>query len=85
VPEELCKTLETTNPIESALSVTRARTVRVKRWRPGDMQLRWCAAGLLEAERRFRRVRRYKKLNQLETVLQTAFTRKSLAPDIWVA
>jgi len=85
VPEELRKTLATTNPIESALSVTRARTGRVKRWRPGDMRLRWCSAGLLEAERRFRRVRGYNQLNQLETALQTAFTRKSLAPDTWVA
>jgi len=49
------------------------------------MRLIWCAAGLLEAERRFRRVRGYKQLYQLETALHTAFTAKSLAPDTWVA
>jgi putative transposase len=85
VPEELRKTLATTNLMESALSVTRTRIGRVKRWRPGDMRLRWCAAGLLETERRVRRIRGYKQLYQLETALQTAFTRESLAPDIWVA
>jgi putative transposase len=28
----------------------------VKRWQSGDMCLRWTAAGMLEAERQFRRV-----------------------------
>ena len=28
----------------------------VKRWRNGDMCLRWTAAGMLEAERQFRRI-----------------------------
>jgi hypothetical protein len=28
----------------------------VKRWRDGTMTLRWCAAGMLEADHQFRRV-----------------------------
>jgi putative transposase len=52
----LRRTLATTNPIESALSVTRRVTARVTRWRDGDMRKRWCAAGLLRAEAKFRRV-----------------------------
>jgi putative transposase len=53
----LRRTLATTNPIESALSVTRRVTARVTRWRDGDMRQRWCAAGLLRAEAKFRRVK----------------------------
>ena len=49
----LRRTLATTNPIESALSVTRRVTARVTRWRDGDMRKRWCTAGLLRAEAKF--------------------------------
>ncbi len=38
VPATLRRTLATTNPIESALSVTRRVTARVTRWRDGDMR-----------------------------------------------
>jgi hypothetical protein len=57
MPGALRRTLATTNPIESALSVTRLVTARVMRWRDGDMRRRWCAAGLLRAEAKFRRVK----------------------------
>jgi transposase-like protein len=53
----LRRTLCTTNPIESALSVTRRVAARVTRWRDGDMRRRWCVAGLLWAESKFRRVK----------------------------
>jgi hypothetical protein len=36
--------------------VTQRVTSRVTRWRDGDMRLRWCVAGLLRAESKFRRV-----------------------------
>jgi putative transposase len=70
VPEMLRKTLATTNPIESAFSVAETTTRRVKRWRDGDMRQRWCVAGLLDAERRFRRVKGYRHLNLLLDALQ---------------
>jgi len=54
-----------TNLIESALSVVRTTTRRVKRWRQGDMRLRWSAAALLAAETRFRRVRDYQSMEGL--------------------
>src|SRR5262245_56495206 len=38
------------------ISVARTVTDNVKRWRNGAMILRWTAAGVLEAERQFRRV-----------------------------
>jgi hypothetical protein len=58
----LRRTLATTNPIESALSVTRRVTARVTRWRDGDMRRRWCAAGLLRAESKFRRVKGHRAM-----------------------
>lgn len=49
--------LVTTNPIESSFSCVRKLTGRVKRWRSGLMKHRWCATGLLDAEKRFRRIK----------------------------
>lgn len=57
LPSPLTKTLGTTNPLESAFSVAEEATRRVKRWRAGDMRLRWFASAMLAAENRFRRVR----------------------------
>lgn len=69
VPELLRKTLATTNPIESAFSVAESVTRRVKRWRDGDMRERWCVAGLLDAERRFNRIKGHKHMPQLISAL----------------
>jgi putative transposase len=64
-PELLRKTLATTNPIESAFSVAESVTRRVKRWRDGDMRERWCVAGLMDAESRFRRIKGHRHMKQL--------------------
>jgi hypothetical protein len=37
----------------------------VKSWQSGDMRLRWSAAGMLEAERQFRRIIGYRDLAKL--------------------
>jgi transposase-like protein len=66
----LRRTLATTNPIESALSVTRRVTARVTRWRDGDMRRRWCGAGLLRAEEKFRRVKGHRALPGLLKALE---------------
>jgi putative transposase len=58
----LRRTLCSTNPIESALSVTQRVTARVTRWRDGDMRQRWCVAGLLRAESKFRRVKGHRSM-----------------------
>lgn len=42
----------------------------MKRWRSGQMALRWTAAGMLEAERQFRRVNGFKDLQQLKAALR---------------
>jgi hypothetical protein len=65
------RTLATTNPIESALSVTRRLTARVKRWREGDARRRWCVAGLLRAESKFRRVKGHRAMPAILKALET--------------
>src|SRR5262244_3807886 len=55
-------TFKSTNPIESMISVARTVTGNDKRWRDGRMNLRWTAAGVLEAEKQFRRVNGYRDL-----------------------
>jgi putative transposase len=61
----LRRTLSTTNAIESCLSTVRHVTHNVKRWQGGDHVARWTAAGLLEAEKKFRRVKGYRELPEL--------------------
>jgi putative transposase len=68
----LRRTLATTNPIESALRVTRRVTARVSRWRDGDMRRRWCVAGLLRAEAKFRRVKGHRAMPALLKALETS-------------
>lgn len=65
IKPELAVHLVTTNPIESAFSCVRKLTGRVKRWRGGMMKHRWCATGLLDAERRFRRIKGFTSMSQL--------------------
>jgi putative transposase len=42
----------------------------VTRWRDGQMVLRWTAAGMLNAERSFRRIKGYKQMPQLVAALK---------------
>jgi hypothetical protein len=53
----LAASLTNTNCIKSMISIARDTTRNVKRWRDGKMIKRWCAAGMLNAERRFRRLK----------------------------
>ena len=52
----LKRTLQSTNPCESMIEIVRRTSRNVKRWQSGDMCLRWTAAGMLEAERQFRKI-----------------------------
>jgi transposase-like protein len=65
----LARTLTTSNPIESMISIARTTNRNVTHWRDGQMVLRWTAAGLLNAQRSFRRVRGYKQMPQLVAAL----------------
>ena len=61
----LATTLTTSNPVESMISIARTTNRNVTRWRDGQMVLRWTAAGMLNAERSFRRIKGYKQMPQL--------------------
>ena len=65
----LARTLTTSNPIESMISIARTTNRNVTRWRDGHMVLRWTAAGMLNAERSFRRIKGYKQMPQLVQAL----------------
>jgi transposase-like protein len=66
----LRRSLATTNAAESLLSRTRHVKRNVKRWRSGQMMLRWVAAGVLEAVKGFRRVKGYADLPTLVAALR---------------
>jgi transposase-like protein len=69
INELLRQSLSSTNLIESCFSRTAAWTRRVKRWRNGQMVMRWGAAALLVAEAGFQRVRGYAHLPGLKAAL----------------
>jgi putative transposase len=73
VPPTLARTLRSTNCIESMISVCRERASNVKRWRDGQMALRWCAAGMVEAGKQFRRVNGHPHLPPLRAALEREF------------
>lgn len=72
IPGLLRLSLASTNTVESALSVVRAKAGRVKRWRSGQQAERWVGIGLLAAESRFRRIRGYRLIPMLQTALRRA-------------
>ena len=69
VPPTLARTLRSTNAIESMLEICRDHSANVKRWRDGRMVLRWCAAGMVEASKQFRRVNGFLHLPSLRDAL----------------
>jgi putative transposase len=70
VPPTLARTLHSTNPIESMIEICREHAGNLKRWRDGQMALRWCAAGMVEAGKQFRRVNGFMHLPALRAALE---------------
>jgi transposase-like protein len=70
LPLVLRQSLQTTNIIESGLSIVRDVSGNVKNWRNGRMAVRWAATGLMVAEKRFRRIKGYRSLPVLVDALQ---------------
>ena len=70
VPPTLARTLRSTNAVESMISICRDHARNVKRWRDGQMALRWCAAGMVEASKQFRRVNGHLHLPALRASLE---------------
>ena len=70
VPPSLARTLRSTNAIESMIEICRDHSANVKRWRDGEMALRWCAAGMAEAAKQFRKVNGFSHLPALKKALE---------------
>jgi putative transposase len=81
VPPTLARTLRSTNAIESMISICRDRSANVKRWRDGQMALRWCAAGMVEAGKQFRRVNGHLHLRTLRAALERHVATENLAAN----
>jgi len=76
VTGSLKRTLESTNPCESMLEIVRRTQRNVKRWSSGEMALRWTAAGMLEAERQFRKIIGYRDLATLVVAIERDHDRR---------
>lgn len=86
VPEQLRRTLSSTNVIESAFSIVETVCRNVKRWRHGDHIERWIASGLLVAERQFRKVIGHREIPMfLSSMVNIAGSKKPIAKGTAVA
>jgi putative transposase len=56
------------------IGICRATSRNVKRWQNGDMCLRWTAAGMIEAERQFRKIIGYTHLATLALAVEADIT-----------
>ena len=77
VGARLRQPLASTNPIESCFSIVEKVARNVKRWRAGNHALRWTATGLLEAQKKFRRVKGYRELELLQRRLNPSLTQQA--------
>ena len=66
----LRRSLATTDAAESQFSRTRHVERTLRRWRGGQMMLRWMAAGVLEATKGFRRLKGHADMPQLVAALR---------------
>jgi len=78
----LKRTLQSTNPCESMIETVRRTSRNVKRWQSGEMCLRWTAAGMLEAERQFRRVIGHADLARLALAVERELHRHTATPEV---
>ena len=72
VTGELARCLATTNVIESPNSAVRRVGRRVTNYRDVKMAMRWAAAGFLEAEKAFRRLRGHQHIAALVRMMRPA-------------
>jgi transposase-like protein len=78
VSPTLARTLRSTNSIESMISIARNHSMNVKNWQNGNMALRWCAAGMIEASKQFRRVNGHLHLPALRAALDEHITAQTV-------
>jgi putative transposase len=79
IPPTLARTLRSTNAIESMIEICRDHASNVKRWRDGEMALRWCAAGMGEAAKQFRKVNGFLHLPAMRKTLD-AYVASGVTP-----
>jgi transposase-like protein len=72
---KLRRTLESTNACESMIDTVRRTQRNVKHWSSGEMGMRWTAAGMLEAEKQFRKVIGYSDLPRLAVAIERDLNR----------
>ena len=70
LPHELRRSLACSNIIENALGTVRQVSRNVRRWRNAEMALHRTAAGVVEAQKAFRRLKAYRQLPILRSALQ---------------
>src|ERR1700682_4246490 len=80
LPKELRRSLACTNIAENMMGTIRRVTRNVKRWRDAGMALRWVAAGMIEANKGFRRLKAHKQLSVLRAALQAHHDRMTIKP-----
>ena len=66
----LYKKLRTTNAIENLNSGIVTYSRNVKRWQGGSMVVRWVSAAIVEAEKKFRRVKGWRDIEKLIRALE---------------
>ena len=70
----LYRTLRTTNPIENLNGSIAHFARNVKRWKDGQMTLRWVAGALSDAQQRFRKLRGHREMKTLLAALAAKST-----------
>jgi putative transposase len=63
------------------ISICREHAKNVKHWQDGPMAMRWCAAGMIEAARQFRRVNGHLHLPALRAALERHVAEQSVGAD----
>lgn len=64
MPPILRHSLSSTNIIENVMGGVRRTTGRVRKWRGGNMILRWVCTAMLESQKGFRRIRGYREVQK---------------------
>jgi hypothetical protein len=80
LPKELRRSLACTNIAENVIGTIRRVTRNLKRWRDASIALRWLAAGMIEANKGFRRLKAHKQLSVLRAALQAHHNHITVKP-----
>src|SRR4029453_13642017 len=80
LPKGLRRSLACTNIAENMMGTIRRVTRNVKRWRDAGMALPMGAAGMIGANKGFRRLKAHKQLSVLRAALQARHNRMTTDP-----